>query len=57
MNDIQSSFQNLSQEKIQDAIDIQKKGMGAIIDADGGHTTYLTSGSAKKRNDSHEIFD
>ena len=41
MNDIQSSFENLSQEKIQNAIDIQPKVMEAIIVADGGHTTVL----------------
>ena len=48
-NDIQSSFENLSQEKIQSAIDIQPKVMKAIIAADGGHTTYMSNGSAKKR--------
>ena len=48
MNDIQSSFENLSQEKIQNAIDMQSKVMEAIIAADGGHTTYMSSGSAKK---------
>ena len=48
MNDIQASFENLSQEKIQNAIDIQPKVMEAIIAADGGHTTYMSNGSAKK---------
>ena len=48
MNDIQASFANLSQEKIQNAIDIQPKVMEAIIAADGGHTIYMSSGSAKK---------
>ena len=48
MNDIQASFENLSQEKIQNAIDIQPKVMEVIIIADGGHTTYMNSGSAKK---------
>ena len=48
MNDIQASFENLSQENIQNAIDIQPKVMEAIIAADGGHTTYMSSGSAKK---------
>ena len=47
MNDTQSSFQNLSQEKIQDETDTQPKVMHAIIDADVGHTTYMIS--AKKR--------
>ena len=46
MNDIHSSFENLSQEKIQNAIDIQPKIMEAIIAAQGGHTTYMSSGSA-----------
>ena len=48
MNDIQSPFENLSQEKIQKAIDIQSKVMEAMIDVDDGHTTYMSSGSAKK---------
>ena len=48
MKDIQASFENLSQEKIQNAIDIQPKVMEAIIAADGGHITYMSSGSAKK---------
>ena len=39
---------NLSQEKIQNAIDIQPKVMEVIIVADGGHTTYMSSGYAKK---------
>ena len=50
MNDIQSSFENLSQEKIQNAIDIQPKVMEAIIAADGGHATYMSNGSAKNAN-------
>ena len=50
MNDIQASFENLSQEKIQNAIDIQPKVMEAIIAADGGHTTDMSNGSAKKGN-------
>ena len=50
MNDIQSSFENLSQEKIQSAIDIQPKVMEAIIAADGSHTTYMKNGSTKKEN-------
>ena len=47
-NDINSSFENLSQEKIRNAIDIQPKVMEAIIAANGGHTTYMSSGSALK---------
>ena len=46
MNDIHSSFENLSQEKIKNAIDIQPKIMEAIIAAQGGHTTYMSSGFA-----------
>ena len=47
INNIKSSFENLSQEKIQAAIDLQLKIMEAIIAADGGHTNYYMScGSA-----------
>ena len=47
INNIKSSFENLSQEKIQAAIDLQPKIMEAIIAADGGHTNYYMScGSA-----------
>ena len=46
INDINSSFENLSQEKIQRAIDLQPKIMEAIIAANGGHTNYMSSGSA-----------
>ena len=49
MNDIQSPFENLSQEKIQNAIDIQPKVMEAMIDVDDGHTTCMSNGSEKKR--------
>ena len=49
-SDINSSFDNLSQEKIRNAIDIQPKVMEAIIAADGGHTTYMSNRSAKKGN-------
>ena len=48
MNDIESSFENLSQEKIRNAIDMQSKVMEATIAADVGHTTYMSCGSAKK---------
>ena len=47
-NDINSSSANLSQEKIRNAIDIQPKVMEVIIAANGGHTTYMSSGSASK---------
>ena len=45
INDIKSSFKDLSQEKIQNAIDLQPKIMEAIIAANGGHTNYMSSGS------------
>ena len=46
INDINSTWEQLSQEKIQNAIDLQPKIMEAIIAADGGHTNYMSSGSA-----------
>ena len=46
INDIKSSFENLSQEKIRNAIDLQVKVMEVIVDADGGHTKYMSNGSA-----------
>ena len=48
MNNIRSSFENLSQEKIQNAIGIQPKVMETMIAADGDHTTSMSSGTAKK---------
>ena len=45
INDINSSFENLSQEKIQNAIDLQPKIMQAIIKANGGHTNYMSFAS------------
>ena len=42
MNDIHSFFENLSQEKIQNAIDVQPKVMEAMIAADGGDTFYMS---------------
>ena len=41
INDIKSTWENLSQEKIQNSIDLQPKIMEAIIAADGGHTHKL----------------
>ena len=38
--------QKLSQEKIRAAIDLQPKIMEAFIAADGGHTNYMSCGSA-----------
>ena len=40
INDIKSFFENLSQEKIQAAIDLQLKIIEATIAADGSHTNY-----------------
>ena len=45
INDIKSSFKNLSQEKIQSAIDLQPKIMEAVIKANGDHTNYMSCGS------------
>ena len=42
INDINSSFENLSQEKIQNAIDLQPKIMQAIVAANGGHPNYIS---------------
>ena len=41
INDVNSSFENLSQE-----IDLQPKVMQAIVEANGGHTKYMSSGAA-----------
>ena len=41
INDIKSSFENLSQEKIRNAIDLQSKIMEAIIGINGSHTNYV----------------
>ena len=46
INDINSTWEELSQEKIQNAIDLQPKIMQAIITADGGHTNHMSCGSA-----------
>ena len=40
-----SSFENVSQKKIQNAIDLQPKIMKTIIKANGGHTNYMSCGS------------
>ena len=44
INDIYSSWDKLSQEKIQNAIDLQPKVMETIIAANGGHTNYMSNG-------------
>ena len=46
INDVKSSFENLSQDKIRNAIDVQPKVIRAIIEANGGHTKYMNSGAA-----------
>ena len=45
INDINKSWENLSQEKIRNAIDLQSKIMAAIIAANGGLTNYMKCGS------------
>ena len=45
INNIKSSFENLSQENIRNAIDLQPKIIEAIVAANGGHTNYMSSGS------------
>ena len=45
INDIKKSFNNLKQEKIQNAIDLQPKIMEVIIVANVGYTNYLCNGS------------
>ena len=46
INDVNSSFENLSQDKIRNGIDLQPKVMQAIIEANGCHTKYMSSGAA-----------
>ena len=46
INDVNSSFENLSQDKIRNAIDLQPKVMQAVVEANGGHTKYMSSGAA-----------
>ena len=47
INDIKFTWENLSQEKIQNEIDLQPKAiMEPIIAADGGHTNNMSNGSA-----------
>ena len=46
ITDVNSSFENSSQDKIRNAIDLQPKVMQAIVEANGGHTKYMSSGAA-----------
>ena len=46
INDVKSSFENLSQDRIRNVIDMQPKVMQAIMKANGGHTKYMSSGAA-----------
>ena len=39
-----SPFENLSQEKIQNSINLHPKSMEAIVATNGGHTNYLSCG-------------
>ena len=41
---IKSSFENLSQEKTANAIDLQPKVMEALVASNDGHTNYLSCG-------------
>ena len=41
------TWENLSQDAIRNAIDLQPKIMEAIIAAEGGRTSYMSSGVAK----------
>ena len=44
INAIKSTWEELSQESIQNAIDLQPKIMRAIVAANGGQTKYMSSG-------------
>ena len=46
INDLKSTWSELSQEKIQNAIDLQPKIMAAIVAANGRQTKYMSSGCA-----------
>ena len=47
INDMEKTWENLSQDAIRNAIDLQPKIMEAIIAAEGGRTSYTSSGVAK----------
>ncbi len=47
INDMEKTWENLSQDAIRNAIDLQPKIMEAIIVAEGGRTSYMSSGVAK----------
>ena len=44
---MKKTWDNLSQEAIQNAIDLQPEIMRAIVAAEGGQTSYMNSGFAK----------
>ena len=44
---MKKTWENLSQDAIRNAIEIQPKVMQAIINAGGGPTSYMNSGFAK----------
>ncbi len=44
---MEKTWENLSQDAIRNAIDLQPKIMEAIIAAEGGRTSYMSSGVAK----------
>ena len=47
INDMEKTWENLSQDAVWNAIDLQPKIMEAIIAAGGGRTSYMNSGVAK----------
>ncbi len=47
INDMKKTWENLSQDAIRNAIDIQPKVMQAIINAGGEPISYMNSGFAK----------
>ena len=50
INDLKSTWSELRQEKIQNAIDIEPKTMESVLAAKDGLRTYISSGSATKGN-------
>ena len=44
---MEKTWENLSQDAVRNAIDLQPKIMEAIIAAGGGRTSYMNSGVAK----------
>ena len=53
MNGIQSSFEDLDKDKIQNTIDIEPN-VETTIYRNGGHANYMNSGSEKKGIDFYD---